>query len=59
MSFFEWFETNSASPPIVAAIDFGHTDPFFVLPYGVKAEIDCDARTCSIVESAVVRMSCL
>ena len=40
--------------PIVAAMDFGHTDPFFVLPYGVKAEIDCDARRFSIVESAVV-----
>jgi muramoyltetrapeptide carboxypeptidase LdcA involved in peptidoglycan recycling len=39
---------------IVAGMDFGHTDPFFVLPYGVNAEIDCDARTFSIVESAVV-----
>ena len=27
---------------------------FFALPYGVSAEIDCDARTFSIVESAVV-----
>src|SRR5262245_36031829 len=32
----------------------GHTDPFFVLPYGVSAEIDCDARRFLIVESAVV-----
>ena len=40
--------------PIVAGMDFGHTDPFFVLPYGVTAEIDCDARRFSILENAVV-----
>jgi muramoyltetrapeptide carboxypeptidase LdcA involved in peptidoglycan recycling len=40
--------------PIITGMDFGHTDPFFVLPYGVHAEIDCDAHTFSIVESAVV-----
>ena len=40
--------------PIIAGMDFGHTDPFFVLPYGVSAEIDCDAHRFSIVESAVV-----
>jgi muramoyltetrapeptide carboxypeptidase LdcA involved in peptidoglycan recycling len=39
--------------PIIAGMDFGHTDPFFVLPYGVNAEVDCDARTVSIVEAAV------
>jgi muramoyltetrapeptide carboxypeptidase LdcA involved in peptidoglycan recycling len=39
--------------PIIAGMDFGHTDPFFVLPYGVRAEIDCDARTFSITEPAV------
>jgi muramoyltetrapeptide carboxypeptidase LdcA involved in peptidoglycan recycling len=40
--------------PIVAGMDFGHTDPFFVLPYGVHAEIDCDEQRVSLVESAVV-----
>jgi muramoyltetrapeptide carboxypeptidase LdcA involved in peptidoglycan recycling len=40
--------------PIVAGMDFGHTDPFFVLPYGVQAEVDCEARRFSIVEAAVV-----
>ena len=40
--------------PIVTRMDFGHTDPFFVMPYGVRAEIDCDAQTFSIVENAVV-----
>jgi muramoyltetrapeptide carboxypeptidase LdcA involved in peptidoglycan recycling len=40
--------------PIVTRLDFGHTDPVFVLPYGVQAEIDCAARQFSIAESAVV-----
>jgi muramoyltetrapeptide carboxypeptidase LdcA involved in peptidoglycan recycling len=40
--------------PIIAGMDFGHTDPFFVLPYGVRSEIDCDAQRFSIVEGAVV-----
>jgi muramoyltetrapeptide carboxypeptidase LdcA involved in peptidoglycan recycling len=40
--------------PIIAGMDFGHTDPFFVRPYGVRSEIDCDAQSFSIVEGAVV-----
>jgi muramoyltetrapeptide carboxypeptidase LdcA involved in peptidoglycan recycling len=40
--------------PIVTNMDFGHTDPMFVLPYGVLAEIDCEHRQFSILENAVV-----
>jgi muramoyltetrapeptide carboxypeptidase LdcA involved in peptidoglycan recycling len=39
--------------PIVTRMDFGHTDPMMVLPYGIQAEIDCDAQTFSILENAV------
>jgi muramoyltetrapeptide carboxypeptidase LdcA involved in peptidoglycan recycling len=39
--------------PIVTRMDFGHTDPMFVLPYGVKARIDCGKRSFAILESAV------
>ena len=46
-------ELGLASLPIVTGVDFGHTDPFFVLPYGVTAEVDCAARRFSIVEAAV------
>jgi len=35
-------------------MDFGHTDPMFVLPYGVKAEINCETQQIRILESAVV-----
>ena len=39
--------------PVVANMDFGHTDPMFVIPYGVEAEIDCEEQRFSILESAV------
>lgn len=40
--------------PVVTCMDFGHTDPIMTLPYGVEAEIDCQKRTFTILESAVV-----
>jgi muramoyltetrapeptide carboxypeptidase LdcA involved in peptidoglycan recycling len=40
--------------PIVTRMDFGHTDPMFVLPLGVRARIDCGSRRFEIVESGVV-----
>jgi len=39
--------------PIVANMDFGHTDPQWVMPLGVMAEIDPVRRTLCLVESAV------
>jgi muramoyltetrapeptide carboxypeptidase LdcA involved in peptidoglycan recycling len=46
-------EENLVDLPIVSGMDFGHTDPMFVLPYGLEAEIDCGARQFSILEGAV------
>jgi muramoyltetrapeptide carboxypeptidase LdcA involved in peptidoglycan recycling len=40
--------------PVITRMDFGHTDPMFVLPYGVQAEIDCETKKFSILENAVV-----
>lgn len=40
--------------PIVTNMDFGHTDPTFVLPYGVMARIDCDQRRVEIIEACTV-----
>lgn len=37
--------------PVVTNMDFGHTDPQFILPLGVKAEIDCSNRTFKLLES--------
>jgi len=39
-----------ASLPIAANLPFGHTDPQWVLPLGVRAELDLDARTLTLVE---------
>jgi muramoyltetrapeptide carboxypeptidase LdcA involved in peptidoglycan recycling len=39
--------------PVITRMDFGHTDPMFVLPYGIHAEIDCSYQTFSILENAV------
>ena len=39
--------------PVITHMDFGHTAPMFVLPYGVQAEIDCENECFSIVENAV------
>ena len=39
--------------PVVTNMDFGHTDPMFVIPYGIEAEIDCKEQQFSILESAV------
>jgi muramoyltetrapeptide carboxypeptidase LdcA involved in peptidoglycan recycling len=39
--------------PIITNMDFGHTSPMFVLPYGLQAEIDCGEQRFSIVENAV------
>jgi len=39
--------------PIVTNMDFGHTDPLFVLPLGVVARIDIDQRSFSLRESGV------
>ena len=36
--------------PIVANLPFGHTDPQWVLPLGVRAELDVDARTLRLIE---------
>ncbi len=46
-------EEGLADLPVVTGMDFGHTDPMFVLPYGVLAEIDCEAQKFSILEGAV------
>jgi len=39
--------------PIIANMDFGHTDPQFILPLGVKAEIDCQMRQVRLTDRPV------
>ncbi len=39
--------------PVITHMDFGHTSPMFILPYGIQAEIDCEKERFSILENAV------
>ncbi|RIK31556.1 MAG: LD-carboxypeptidase [Anaerolineae bacterium] len=46
-------EEGLSDLPIVTRMDFGHTAPMFLLPFGAQAEINSDNQTISIIESAV------
>ena len=39
--------------PILFNLNFGHTAPMFVIPFGAKGEIDCENQTFSILEPSV------
>lgn len=44
-------ECGRPDMPIVTQMDFGHTDPIFILPHGAKATIDPVAKRFSIDEA--------
>jgi muramoyltetrapeptide carboxypeptidase LdcA involved in peptidoglycan recycling len=46
-------EFGAGALPIVTNLDFGHTDPQWILPLGVRAEIDADSRRFRLLEAAV------
>ncbi len=46
-------ELNLQSLPLVTQMDFGHTDPMFIIPYGIEVELDCDRRQLTYLEAAV------
>jgi muramoyltetrapeptide carboxypeptidase LdcA involved in peptidoglycan recycling len=47
-------EFGQAELPMVANVDFGHTEPQLIVPLGVRAEVDCEARRLRLLEPAVV-----
>jgi muramoyltetrapeptide carboxypeptidase LdcA involved in peptidoglycan recycling len=47
-------ELKLSSVPLVTRMDFGHTDPKFIVPLGVETQIDCDARQIRFLESATI-----
>jgi len=47
-------ELRLGSLPLVTRMDFGHTDPKFIVPYGVEAEINCDAQHIRLLESPTI-----
>lgn len=40
--------------PVLYNMNFGHTQPMIVLPYGAMAEIDCHEKSFSILECGVI-----
>ena len=46
-------ELDLENLPVLYNMNFGHTEPKFILPYGAKAEIDCVKGTFKILENGV------
>lgn len=44
-------EFGKSNIPIVANMDFGHTDPQYIMPLGIEAEIDCKAKKFRLIEA--------
>ena len=47
-------ESGRPDLPILYNLNFGHTDPMCVLPYGIMAQIDCGDGSLRLLERAVV-----
>ena len=43
-------EFEAPGLPVVTGLDFGHTDPQWLLPLGVRAELDLETRSLRLVE---------
>lgn len=47
-------EEGLSDLPVITHMDFGHTDPMFVVPYKVRGRIDPIGKTFEIIENAVI-----
>lgn len=47
-------ELGLCNLPIIYNMSFGHNEPMICIPYDAMAEIDCDRKSFSIIESGVV-----
>lgn len=47
-------EAGRPDLPVLSGLDFGHTQPMLTLPYGARAEIDCETATLSTLEAGVI-----
>jgi muramoyltetrapeptide carboxypeptidase LdcA involved in peptidoglycan recycling len=43
-------EFGNKNIPIISNMDFGHTDPQWILPLGINAEIDCQSKKFRLIE---------
>ncbi|MDX9970348.1 MAG: LD-carboxypeptidase [Candidatus Gracilibacteria bacterium] len=44
-------EFDASTLPVISNVDFGHTDPQIILPFGTKAEIDFENKKFSLISS--------
>lgn len=44
-------EFKNEKLPIVTNMDFGHTDPQWTLPLGIRAEIDCEGKSFKLLKA--------
>lgn len=47
-------EEERTDLPIFYNVNIGHAFPIGVLPYGIKAELNCDKKTITLLESATI-----
>lgn len=47
-------EFHREDMPVLCNLNFGHTEPKFCIPYGAMAEIDCESKSFSILESGTI-----
>ena len=45
-------EEKLADLPVIYNVNFGHAMPIGIIPYGIEAELDCDNKTITLLESA-------
>ena len=46
-------EAKRTDLPIIYNVNFGHSEPIGIIPYGIECEIDCDNKKITLLESAV------
>lgn len=47
-------EFKNEKLPIVTNMDFGHSDPQWILPLGIKAEINCENKSFKLLEAPFI-----
>ncbi|MDO5556301.1 MAG: LD-carboxypeptidase [Clostridia bacterium] len=47
-------EAKRPDLPIIYNVNFGHSEPIGIIPYGVLCELDCDNKKITLLENAVI-----
>ena len=47
-------EANKPHLPIIYNVNFGHSEPIGIIPYGTLCELDCENKKITLLESSVI-----